>query len=157
VDAWFGCEDRRRGDRTPPPAVPVWFDSSSVYEHVAFWCGADVGIVTTFNADIRLMPTIEAAENTFGPYAGWGPSLNEVDVWATAPPPPVEQEEDDVKAFIYTTGTDTWWLYDSYRKRKLAPGEPQRLVELGLIPAETLAAGPKWLPPDEVEAIRDDA
>jgi hypothetical protein len=154
VDAWYGADHRQRGDRNPPPAVPVWFDSSSVYEHVAFWCGEQYGgLVTTFNAELRVM-SLDAAEDVYGPYAGWSPGLNEVQVW-WPPTTPAPEMEDDVKALIYTDGTPTWWLYDGLTKRELRPGEPDQLVDLGIITREQLTAGPKWLPAGTVDGIPD--
>ncbi|MGY4645881.1 hypothetical protein [Cellulomonas sp. URHB0016] len=153
VDAWYGSNHRVPGDRNPPPAVPVWFDSSSIYEHVAFHCGDGV-IVSTFNAEIRRFESIGAMETVYGPYAGWGPGLNEVQVW-WPPTTPAPEMEDDVKALIYTDGTPTWWLYDGLTKRELRPGEPDQLVDLGLITREQLDAGPKWLPATTIDGIPD--
>lgn len=72
-----------------------------------------------------------------------------------APPttPPTIEDDDMALALITTSGTTAWWAYDGMSKRMLAPGEPQLLVDLGLIRPETLAAGVKWLAPDLVNAI----
>jgi hypothetical protein len=155
VDAWYGADYRQVGDRNPPEAVPVWFKSSSPYRHVAFHCYDGV-IVTTFNADIRRFDSIAAMESSFGPYAGWGPGLNEVQVWWPPTTPP-DGEDDDMASLtlIYTTGSDTWWTFDGIHKRQLAPNGAQQLVDVGLLSPETLAAGPKWLPPGDLEAIPD--
>ncbi len=78
IDAWNAAQTRRSGDRYPPKAVPVWFRTPSVYDHVAFWCGSD-RIVTTFNADIREYSgnAIARVERDFnGTYLGWAYDLN---------------------------------------------------------------------------------
>lgn len=154
IDAWYGADFRQVGDRNPPPAVPVWFDTPSIYGHVAFWCGPDDGIVSTFNDEIRQFPSIAAVEDAFnGPYMGWGPGLNEVQVWW---PPATPGEDDDMHlSLIYTTGGDTWWTFDGLHKRQLGPSGASQLADLGLISRDQLAAGPQWLPPDDLAAIPD--
>lgn len=72
-----------------------------------------------------------------------------------APQPPA-QEDDDVRQFIYTDGSQTWWVTDGLTKRALAPEEPQLLVDLGLVKPERDAKGniqPKYLTPAQVERI----
>jgi hypothetical protein len=98
IDAWNAATEPHPDDRFPPPGVPVWFWSSSIYRHVAFHVGGGQ-IVTTHNADIRLYPSIDAMEGPFGPYMGWAyDDLNDRDVTPTTTPP-----EDDLP-----TPADVW-------------------------------------------------
>lgn len=153
IDAWYGSDYRQPGDRNPPPAVPVWFDTPSVYGHVCHHIGGGV-IVSTFNDEIRQYSSIDQVESVFaGPYMGWGPGLNEAQVWWPDTPPPATGGDDDVQVLIYTDGSQTWWLYNGQTKRKLAPDEPTQLADLGLITRDQLAAGPSWLPSPTVDAI----
>lgn len=88
VDAWNGCEKRHPGDRNAPAAVPVWFDTPSVYGHVAFAVG-DGTIVTTNGAAIQRWSSIGAIESGFnGPYMGWGEDLNRYGVDPNTLPAP---------------------------------------------------------------------
>lgn len=77
IDAWHAADNRHPGDRNPPVGVSVWFDSSSIYGHVATAVGGG-DIVTTFNAEIRLFGSISQMEGTFGPYMGWANDVNEM-------------------------------------------------------------------------------
>jgi hypothetical protein len=98
VDAARACNTPHPGDRNPPPGTPVWFWSSSPYDHVAFYVGPHE-VVSTFNADIRTFDGIGGIEANFGPgtkYAGWGWDLNEHQVYLPAGPGPEPEEEDDV-------------------------------------------------------------
>lgn len=100
IDAWNGCRAPHPGDRNPPPAVPVWFRTPSVYDHVAFFVGPNE-VISTFNEDIRSFNGLADIERQFsGTYLGWGEDLNTVTVWTpdvTPEPPP---EEDDMPTSI---------------------------------------------------------
>jgi hypothetical protein len=101
IDAAQACRTPHVGDRNPPPGTPVWFWTSSVYDHVAFYIGPHE-VVSTFNEDIRTFDGIAGIEASFaGRYAGFGFDLNEHQVYVpttTAPDPP--PEEDDMPWFI---------------------------------------------------------
>jgi hypothetical protein len=79
IDAWNGAPDKHPGDRYPPLGVPVFFQSASVYDHVAVHVGGGQ-VVTTFNDEIRQM-SLGSMESSFGPYLGWTGSLNTVTVY----------------------------------------------------------------------------
>lgn len=83
IDAWNGARLKHPGDRAVPPAVPVFFNSSSPYEHVCISTEAGT-YVSTFNAEVRKYSSLSAVENTFGPYLGWSEDLNGVTVYASA-------------------------------------------------------------------------
>jgi len=154
IDAWYGSDYRQPGDRNPPEAVPVWFDTPSIYGHVAFHCGGGQ-VVSTFNDEIRAYSSLEHVENVFnGPYMGWAPGLNEAQVWwPPNEPPPTGGVADDMAVLVYTDGSQTWWLYNGLNKRALGPSEPGQLADLGVITREQLAAGPSWLPADTINGI----
>lgn len=153
IDAWYGSDHRQPGDRNPPPAVPVWFDTASIHGHVAFHCEGGQ-VVSTFNNEIRLYSSIGHVEDVFsGPYMGWGPGLNEHQLWWQPTPPPEEDDDVTRPVLIYTDGTPTWWLFDGLNKRELAPGEQNQLADLGIITRDQLAAGPSWLPAGTISAI----
>jgi hypothetical protein len=90
IDAWNANPAQHPGDRHPPPAVPVWFWSSSPYRHVAFWDGSVC--VTTYNDDVRVY-SLDDMEHIFGGYMGWAPEINTVTIYA---PPPDPAPEDDM-------------------------------------------------------------
>lgn len=79
IDAWNGAQDKHPGDRFPPLAVPVFFQSPSVYDHIATHVGGGQ-IVTTFNDEIRQM-SLADMEYSYGPYLGWSGDLNGVTVY----------------------------------------------------------------------------
>jgi len=126
IDAWNAAHDQHPNDRNPPPAVPVWFWSSSIYRHVAFHLGD--GVVTTFNADIRRMGSLEEMEQTFGPFMGWASDLNDhfvnppVDLgedmptaqefWAAAPEASYSMSAPMMMTFV---GVDHIWMCDLAR------------------------------------------
>ena len=100
IDAWNGADDRHPSDRNPPPAVGVWFDSTSIYGHVAFHVGAG-RVITTFNAEIRAYPSIAAMESVYGPFMGWASDLNEQWVHDPRPtPPPIEEDDMPFPMFL---------------------------------------------------------
>jgi hypothetical protein len=94
IDAWNGSKTKHPGDRNPPPAVPLFFLTPSVYDHVVF--GGAVGeIITTFNADVRrytassTSAAIDAICRDFqGSYLGWTEDINRVTVWTGSTPEP---------------------------------------------------------------------
>src|SRR3954468_21259845 len=59
IDAWETNPEQHPGDRYPPPAVPVWFWSSAPYRHIAFHAGGGQ-VITTFNDDVRVYPSLAA-------------------------------------------------------------------------------------------------
>lgn len=79
IDAWNAAVRPHPGDRNPPPGVPVYFRSASVYDHVAFYISAGE-IVTTWNDDIRSY-SFARMEADYGPYLGWAEDINRVTVW----------------------------------------------------------------------------
>lgn len=86
IDAWNAADDPHPDDWNPPPAVPVWFWSTSIYRHVAFHVGGGQ-VVTTHGADIRLYPSLASMQGDFGPYMGWAyDHLNARDVTPSNPP-----------------------------------------------------------------------
>jgi len=111
ADAWNAARIRHH-DRNVPPAVPVFFDSSSPHEHVCI--STENGTyVSTFNAEVRKYGSLAQVEQTFGPLLGWTEDLNGVVVYAPTP-----------------DGGDDWLSYLSYeeQRRVLAwadQGQPQ--------------------------------
>lgn len=110
IDAWNGAEKKHPGDRNPPPAVPLFFKSPSVYDHVVFGGGPPANdIVTTFNADIRHYggDAIAGIERDFdAQYLGWTEDLNGVTVYTggtTPPPTPIPTDEDDDMFVVQST------------------------------------------------------
>lgn len=101
IDAWNGAKVKHPGDRNPPPAVPLYFKSPSVYDHVVFGGGPPANdIVTTFNADIRHYggDAIAGIERDFdAQYLGWAEDINGVTVYtggSTPPPTPIPDDEE---------------------------------------------------------------
>jgi hypothetical protein len=89
IDAWNGADGRHEGDRNPPPAVPVWFATSSVYDHVCIRT-EDAYVVSTFNDDIRRFHDITDIERAFdGSFLGWAESINGVRIYT-----PKEDDDD---------------------------------------------------------------
>jgi hypothetical protein len=87
IDAWNGAQYPHPGDRNPPPAVPLYFTSPSIYDHVVFGGGPPANeIMTTFNDDVRQYSgedAISAIERDFeGTYLGWCEDINTVRVWS---------------------------------------------------------------------------
>jgi hypothetical protein len=101
ADAWAGARVRHPGDRNPPPAVPVFFATSSPYDHVCIRTeGATC--VSTFNEEVRKFADIADIERQFGgTYLGWSEDLNGVTVYAATP-----DEGDD------------WLSYLSYEEQR---------------------------------------
>lgn len=105
IDAWNASPTQHPGDRNPPPAVPLYFLTPSVYDHVTF--GGDTGeIITTFNADVRRYTgsdVISQIERDFsGSYLGWCEDINTVRVYTGATPEPEPEplpigDDDDMK------------------------------------------------------------
>jgi hypothetical protein len=98
IDAWNGAPDQHPGDRNPPPAVPLFFATPSVYDHVTF-CASTSEVISTFNADIRSFSGIASIEANFnGTYLGWTESINGVTVYTgggTRPMPGPPEENDE--------------------------------------------------------------
>jgi hypothetical protein len=90
IDAWNAAIWPHPGDRHPPPAVPVYFLSASVYDHVAFNVDAGSEVVSTWSDDINHYDGLEAMERAYGPYLGWAEDINGVRVWD---PPAPEGDE----------------------------------------------------------------
>src|SRR4051812_38971828 len=101
LDAARACNTPHAGDRNPDPGTPVWFWTSSVYDHVAFYVGPHE-VISTFNEQIRTFDGIGGIEANFaGTYAGFGWDLNEHTVFVPdGPPAPPEQEDDEKPWFI---------------------------------------------------------
>lgn len=103
LDAWNGSGTKHPGDRNPPAAVPLFFQTPSVYDHVVFG-GATGEIITTFNADVKRYTAssgsavISAIERDFsGSYLGWTEDINRVRVLDVVPPPgpnPIPEDDD---------------------------------------------------------------
>jgi hypothetical protein len=91
IDAAHGAEYPHPGDRNIPPATPVYFSSSSVYDHVAFYI-SDNEVITTWNADVKSM-SMNQMLNSYGPYRGWAEDINTVYIMPTVAPPPQESDE----------------------------------------------------------------
>jgi hypothetical protein len=144
IDAWNATDDPHPDDRNPPPAVPVWFWSSSIYRHVAFYVGP--GVVTTFNEDIRLFGSIAEMEGVYGPYMGWAydhlnqhdvtPEDDEMptpaDVWAVAPTAAVSMSAPVMMSFI---GIDGIWMCDIGKLTRVRIPDPTAvnfLLSLGV-------------------------
>lgn len=111
IDAWNGSPTKHPGDRNPPPAVPLFFTSPSVYDHVVFG-GASGEIITTFNADVRrytassTSAAIDMIVRDFGPgqYLGWTEDINRVRVLDVVPPPgpdPITEDDDDMPIIVF--------------------------------------------------------
>lgn len=101
IDAWNGAKKRHVGDRNIPPAVPVFFNSSSVYEHVCI--STENGtFVSTWNAEVRKYSSLAAMEAAFGPLFGWSEDLNGVTVYQAGSP----------------DGGDDWLSYLSYDEQR---------------------------------------
>ena len=106
IDAWNGAVNPHPGDRNPPVGVSVWFDSTSIYGHVATHVGGGQ-VVTVFNEEIRQYP-MASMEDIFGPYMGWADDTNAylTNVVAPAPAPLPIGDEDmrviyDPKTYVY--------------------------------------------------------
>lgn len=104
IDAWNGSKTKHPGDRNPPRAVPLFFTTPSVYDHIVF-LGDPGEIITTFNADVRRYTSsttsgaIDAIIRDFGPgsYLGWTEDLNGYRVLVDsgfAPTPPTGTDDD---------------------------------------------------------------
>jgi len=95
LDAARACTTGFPGNRDPDPGTPVWFWTSSVYDHVAFYVGPHE-VISTFNEDIRSFDGIDGIEANFGgTYAGYGWDLNEHQVYVPTTTPPTPPQEDD--------------------------------------------------------------
>jgi hypothetical protein len=97
VDAGYAVNAKHPDDWHPPPAVPVWFRSPSVYDHVCFFVSENE-VISTWNADVRVYSSLRDVELKFGDsngpaeYVGWGEDVNEVTVWTPQAPPEPEPE-----------------------------------------------------------------
>lgn len=95
IDAWNGSTTQHPGDRNPPPAVPLFFASPSVYDHVVFGVSASE-CISTFNADIRSFAGIADIERQFSAsYLGWTEDLNTVRVYSQG-----DDGEDDFMSYL---------------------------------------------------------
>lgn len=77
---------------------------------------------------------------------------------APSPTPTPTPEEDDMAQFVFTDGSDWWWVVSAEGKRVLSPGEPQLLVDLGIVKPERDAKGniaPKYVPVQALGAVPD--
>jgi hypothetical protein len=145
IDAWNAADHPHPDDRNPPPAVPVWFWSSSIYRHVAFHVGGGQ-VVTTFNEDIRLFGSLGEMESVYGPYMGWAYNdLNDhdvtpeddtmptpADVWAVAPTAAVSMSAPVMMSFI---GIDGIWMCDIGKLTRVRIPDPTAvnfLLSLGV-------------------------
>jgi hypothetical protein len=147
IDAWNAADDPHPDDRYPPPAVPVWFWSSSPYRHVAVHVGAGQ-LVTTFNEEIRLYGSLSAMESIFGSYMGWAYlDLNEhdvtptnpgddmptpQDVWVAAPTAAISMAAPTIMSFI---GIDGIWMCDLAKLTRVRIPDPNGvnfLLSLGV-------------------------
>jgi hypothetical protein len=69
-----------------------------------------------------------------GPGYPWDVVLAQANAYAKGQQP--QQEDDDMPALSFIhDGSGPWWLYDGFRRRYVRPGEPTRLVALGLVKA----------------------
>lgn len=130
VDAAQACDAPHPGDRNPPPGVPVWFWSPSVYDHIAFFVGPHE-VVSTFNADIRTFDGLAGIEANFSAsYAGWGEHLNEHVVY-TGDVPPTDQEEDDVRPMLLRDEHGTVAIVTPVGVRAITPAQLETWWNLG--------------------------
>lgn len=87
-DAGLAAQVPHPGDRNPPPAVPVYFLTPSVYDHVAFFVSSSE-VISTWNAEIRRFSGISDVERQFGgTFVGWAEDINAVRVYASGVTPP---------------------------------------------------------------------
>lgn len=97
IDAWHGAAYRHPGDPNPPAGVPVWYDTASVYGHVAFYVGGG-RCLSTYNADVRDLAFADMPNVFGGPYLGWAPEVNEHQIilapTPTPEPPPIPEVND---------------------------------------------------------------
>lgn len=88
IDAWNGAQWRHEGDRNPPPGVPLFFRTPSVYDHVCISTEVPTD-VSTYDDDVRKFHDgIAQIEQQFGSasygpaqYLGWTEDLNGVRVY----------------------------------------------------------------------------
>jgi hypothetical protein len=114
IDAWNASPTKHPGDRNPPPAVPLYFLTPSVYDHVVF-CVSTTEIISTFNADIRRFSGISDIERQFsGSYLGWTEDINRVTVWTPSSSLAPDGEDDFMSALSsdeqrrVLQAADTW-------------------------------------------------
>lgn len=87
LDAGLATNVPHPGDRNPPAAVPVWFRTSSVYDHVCFFV-SPTEVISTYATTVRRFNGIADVERQFyGTFVGWAEDINEVRVWAPETPP----------------------------------------------------------------------
>lgn len=104
IDAWNAAAYRHPGDRNPPPHVPVWFRSPSIYDHVCHFAAGNE-LISTYNDDVFRFDSIQDVEISFGggpgSYLGWAEDINGVRVWSPDPTPTPEPPlEDDVAHMV---------------------------------------------------------
>lgn len=150
VEAARACDAPHPGDRHPPPGSPVWFWSSSQYDHIAFLV-SEHEVVSTWNAEIRTfngLSGIEAAfSNSTAPcvYAGWGEHLNEHIVWVPGTGPAPEEEDDDMRPMLIRQDNGTVGLVGPKGVRAITPAELETWWNLGYRYSpgmEAMSAGP---------------
>lgn len=105
IDAWNNAKVRHPGDRNPPPAVPLYFATPSVYDHVVFGVSTSE-VISTFNADIRSFSGIADIERQFsGTYLGWAEDINTVTIY-------------DGNESLAPDGEDDFMSYLSYEEQR---------------------------------------
>jgi hypothetical protein len=110
IDAWNASPTQHPGDRNPPPAVPLYFLTPSVYDHVVFGVST-TEIISTFNADIRQFSGIADIERQFsGTYLGWTEDINRVTVWTSELVPPAALPVGGTE-MVVVRGADTPQVY----------------------------------------------
>lgn len=150
VDAARACDAPHPGDRNPPPGVPVWFYSSSVYDHVALYVGPHE-VISTYAERIDVFDGIGGIEAAFSNssapcrFAGWGEHLNEHIVWAPGTGPAPDQEEEDMRPMLIRQDNGTVALVGPKGPRAITPAELETWWNLGYRYApgmEAMSAGP---------------
>lgn len=104
-DAWQYATNKHTGRPPAGSVVPVFWNTPSVYNHVATYL-SNGQVVTTNGARIELWSSIDAITSAFGgPYQGWSEDLNGVRVYGSNEPTP-EPPEKTVTYIGKTTSKD---------------------------------------------------
>jgi hypothetical protein len=153
IDAWNASPTKHPGDRNPPLAVPVYFKTPSIYDHVCITVGGGQ-IVSTYSDRIYLYSSIAEVERVFeGPYLGWAEDINRVTVWTpSTPTPPPPLEDDNVGTYFEATSGSgairAGWVYEQDSSGALrALGSQESGAHAQVHPA-AWAARAKWSGPD---------
>jgi hypothetical protein len=117
IDAAHGADYPHPGDRNIPPASPVFFSSSSVYDHVAFYV-SDSEVITTWTDDIYSW-SMDRMIRDYGIYRGWSEDLNKVYVMASTTPPPLPEEEDKMLGLARLKDDPQVWIGDGVTRRRV--------------------------------------